>query len=76
MKSRVLVLCTSNSARSQMLHGLLEQDDALDVASAGVAPKCVHPQAVANLCALCKQLESIYTAGEGNRTLVTSLGSG
>lgn len=47
MKSHVLVLCTGNSARSQMLHGFLEQDPELEVASAGVAPKGVHPQAAA-----------------------------
>ena len=44
---RVLVLCTGNSSRSQMLHGYLTQDPSLVVASAGVAPHRLNPGAVA-----------------------------
>ncbi len=47
-KKRVLVLCTGNSARSQMAEGLLRHDagDRFDVASAGVAPSHVRPEAI------------------------------
>ena len=44
---RVLVLCTGNSCRSQMLHGYLAQDRSLEVASAGVDPHGLNPAAVA-----------------------------
>ena len=44
---RVLVLCTGNSCRSQMLHGYLAQDPSLQVASAGVDPHGLNPGAVA-----------------------------
>lgn len=45
---RILVLCTGNSARSQMAEGLLRSfDNRLDVISAGAAPASrVHPAAV------------------------------
>jgi arsenate reductase len=48
-KPIVLILCTGNSARSQMAEGFLRafQGDAYDVASAGTEPKSeVHPLAV------------------------------
>lgn len=44
---RVLVLCTGNSCRSQMLHGYLAQDGSLEVASASVDPHGLNPDAVA-----------------------------
>jgi len=44
MKKRVLILCTGNSARSQMAEGLLREmaGDRMDVESAGVAPSQVR----------------------------------
>lgn len=47
-KQRVLILCTGNSARSQMAEGLLRQDagDNFDVFSAGVEPTHVRPEAI------------------------------
>ncbi len=46
---RVLILCTGNSARSQMAEGLLrhEAGDRFDVFSAGTGPSQVRPEAVA-----------------------------
>jgi len=45
---RVLILCTGNSARSQMAEGLLRHDGAgkFDVASAGTHPGVVRAEAV------------------------------
>ena len=47
-KKRVLILCTGNSARSQMAEGLLRHDagDRFEVASAGVDPTNVRPEAI------------------------------
>lgn len=46
-KQRILILCTGNSARSQMAEGLLRHDagDRFDVASAGTHPSRVRPEA-------------------------------
>jgi arsenate reductase len=51
MKKSVLVLCTGNSARSQMAEGLLrhEAGDLFDVESAGTRPSLVRPEAIAVL---------------------------
>ena len=48
-KQRVLILCTGNSARSQMAEGLLRHDagDRFDVESAGTKPGHVRPEAIA-----------------------------
>ena len=49
MKKRVLILCTGNSARSQMAEGLLENDagDRFEVESVGTKPGHVRPEAIA-----------------------------
>lgn len=47
-KKRVLILCTGNSARSQMAEGLLRHDagNNFEVVSAGVEPSRVRPEAI------------------------------
>ena len=53
-RRRVLILCTGNSARSQMAEGLLRYlaADRFEVLSAGVAPTSVRPEAIAALAEL------------------------
>ena len=48
-KKRVLILCTGNSARSQMAEGLLRHaaGERFDVESAGTRPGAVRPEAIA-----------------------------
>jgi arsenate reductase (thioredoxin) len=48
MKKRVLILCTGNSARSQMAEGILRRDggDLFEVESAGVTPGSLRPEAI------------------------------
>ena len=48
-KKRVLILCTGNSARSQMAEGLLRHDAGgqFEVESAGTKPGVVRPEAIA-----------------------------
>jgi len=45
---RILILCTGNSCRSQMAEGFVRHflKDNSEVASAGLAPKGVHPLAI------------------------------
>ncbi len=47
--NRVLILCTGNSARSQMAEGLLRHDagNRFEVSSAGINPTQVRPEAIA-----------------------------
>ncbi len=53
-KQRVLILCTGNSARSQMAEGLLRHvaGDRFDVFSAGTKPVGLNPNAVTVLSEL------------------------
>ena len=48
-KKHILILCTGNSARSQMAEGLLRHDagDRFEVFSAGTKPSRVRPEAIA-----------------------------
>lgn len=48
-KKRVLILCTGNSARSQMAEGLLRHDavERFEVESAGTMASSVRPEAIA-----------------------------
>jgi arsenate reductase len=48
-KKRVLILCTGNSARSQMAEGLLRHDagEQFNVESAGTKASTVRPEAIA-----------------------------
>ena len=48
-KQRVLILCTGNSARSQMAEGLLRHSagELFDVESAGTKPSHIRPEAIA-----------------------------
>jgi len=47
-EKRLLIICTGNSARSQMAEGILRHDGggAFEVHSAGVKPSSVRPEAI------------------------------
>ena len=49
VKPRILVVCTGNSARSQMTEGFLRHHlgDRYEIRSAGTKPSTVHPHAIA-----------------------------
>ena len=53
-KQKILVLCTGNSARSQMAEGLFRQalGDRFSVFSAGTKPSFVRPEAIAVMAEL------------------------
>jgi arsenate reductase (thioredoxin) len=54
MKKRVLILCTGNSARSQMAEGMLRHlaGDRFEVFSAGTYPSSLNPNAISALADL------------------------
>ena len=60
MKQRVLILCTANSARSQMAEGLLRHDhgDRFNVESAGTQATRVRPEAIAVMAELAIDLST------------------
>jgi arsenate reductase len=60
MIKRVLILCTGNSARSQMAEGLLRSFDGerFEVFSAGTKPSVVRPEAIAVMSELGIDLSS------------------
>ena len=49
MKQRVLILCTGNSARSQMAEGMLRTlaGERFEIFSAGIKPSSINPLAIA-----------------------------
>jgi arsenate reductase len=62
-KQSVLILCTGNSARSQMGEGLLRHmaGDRFEVASAGTKPSIVRPEAI-------QAMQEIGISLEGHRS--------
>lgn len=62
-KPKILILCTGNSARSQMAEGLMQHicKDTYDVYSAGTHPSIVRPEAI-------KALAEIGIDISGNRS--------
>jgi arsenate reductase len=70
-KKRVLILCTGNSARSQMAEGLLRHDagDRFDAESAGTKPSQVRPEAIAVMREL-----GIDISGHQSKSVTSYLG--
>jgi len=83
VKQRVLILCTGNSARSQMAEGWLRAHrPAWDVHSAGTVPAArVHPEAVAVMAEIGIDLSGHFPKsverylGEGFDEVVTVCGA-
>lgn len=79
VKKRVLILCTGNSARSQMAEGLLrhEAGDQMEVHSAGTHPSLVRPEAIAVLAEIGIDIRSHWSksvqdfAGQSFDTVIT-----
>ena len=71
MKPRVLILCTGNSARSQMAEGLLRAiaGDRVEVYSAGSKPSRVNPYAIRAM-----QARGIDISGQRSKHLNEYLG--
>ena len=71
---RVLILCTGNSARSQMAEGLLRAlgRQRLDVFSAGTKPSIVRPEAIAVMSELGIDISGHRSKHVGNSTASTS----
>lgn len=71
MRQRVLILCTHNSARSQMAEGFLRHmaGDRFEVESAGTEQTSVRPEAVAAM-----QKYGIDISGHHSKTLDQFLG--
>ena len=70
-KTKILFLCTHNSARSQMAEGLLRHlaGDRFEVASAGTEATSVRPEAVATMAELGADI-----SGQSSKTLERYLG--
>ncbi len=70
-KTRVLFLCTHNSARSQMAEGLLRHlaGDCFEVVSAGTEATFVRPEAIEAMAELGADI-----SGQGSKALERYLG--
>lgn len=70
-KTRVLFLCTHNSARSQMAEGLLRHlaNDRFEAASAGTEATSVRPEAIRVMAEL-----GVDISGQSSKTLERYLG--
>ncbi len=70
-KSRILFLCTSNSARSQMAEAFMRKygGDEFEVFSAGLEPKDIHPLAIQVM-----QEKGISLAGQYSKPLTLYMG--
>jgi len=70
-RSRVLFLCTGNSARSQMAEGLLRDKagDRFEAFSAGLEPTEIHPMALAAMAEI-----GVDISGQRSKSLTEYLG--
>jgi arsenate reductase len=62
-KKHILILCTGNSARSQMAEGILRHlaGDRFEVESAGTAPSFVRPEAIKALAEIGIDISNHYS---------------